>query len=94
MRVTETQAINSTALARSRNLQGIGLMIAAVTLFSFLDTLAKLSSQRVPTVEVVWFRYAIHFALAVVFLNPWQSRSAWRTSRPMAQLMRAGLQTL
>jgi drug/metabolite transporter (DMT)-like permease len=94
MRVTETQAIDSTALARSRNLQGIGLMIAAVTLFSFLDTLAKLSSQRVPTVEVVWFRYAIHFALAMVFLNPWQSRSAWRTSRPMAQLARAGLLTL
>jgi drug/metabolite transporter (DMT)-like permease len=94
MRVTETQAIDSTALARSRNLQGIGLMIAAVTLFSFLDTLAKLSSQRVPTVEVVWFRYAIHFALAMVFLNPWRSRSAWRTSRPMAQLARAGLLTL
>jgi drug/metabolite transporter (DMT)-like permease len=94
MRVTETQAINNTALARSQNLQGIGLMIAAVTLFSFLDTLAKLSSQRVPTVEVVWFRYAIHFALAMVFLNPWRSRSAWRTSRPMAQLARAGLLTL
>ncbi len=94
MRVTETQAIDSAALVRSRNLQGIGLIIAAVTLFCFLDTLAKLSSQRVPTVEVVWFRYAIHFALAMVFLNPWRSRSAWRTSRPRAQLARAVLLTL
>ena len=94
MRVTETQAIDNAALVRSQHLQGIGLIIAAVTLFCFLDTLAKLSSQRVPTVEVVWFRYAIHFALAMVFLNPWRSRSAWRTSRPVAQLIRAGLLTL
>lgn len=94
MRVTETQAITNAALVRSQHLQGIGLMVAAVTLFSFLDTLAKLSSQHVPTVEVVWFRYAIHFALAMIFLNPWRSRSAWRTSRPMAQLIRAGLLTL
>ncbi|UEM01540.1 DMT family transporter [Skermanella rosea] len=82
------------ALARSRRLQGIGLAVAAVTLFCFLDTLAKLSSRHVPTVEVVWFRYAIHFVLAMVFLNPWRSRSAWRTNRPFAQIGRAALLTL
>src|SRR5689334_22221169 len=96
MRVTEAQAIaiDNATLVRRQHLQGIGLIIAAVTLFCFLDTLAKLSGQHVPTVEVVWFRYSIHFVLAMVFLNPWQSRSAWRTSRLSAQLGRAGLLTL
>jgi drug/metabolite transporter (DMT)-like permease len=99
LRVTETQALSeaataNAALIRSQRLQGIGLSIAAVTLFCFLDTLAKLSSQRVPTVEVVWFRYAMHFALAMVFLNPRRSRSAWRTRRPLAQIGRAMLLTM
>ncbi|EWY39745.1 multidrug transporter [Skermanella stibiiresistens SB22] len=43
---------------------------------------------------MVWFRYATHFVLAMVFLNPWRSRSAWRTSRPGAQLGRAALLTI
>lgn len=78
----------------SRRTQGICLMILAVSLFACLDASAKLSRQFVPSIEVVWFRFAVHFVLAAAFLNPWTHPSAWKTKRPVAQLSRASIQVV
>ncbi len=67
-------------------------MLIAVTLFAFLDSCAKIASQDLPAIEVVWFRFAIHFALVAVVFNPWNTPSAWRTASPRLQLARASVQ--
>jgi drug/metabolite transporter (DMT)-like permease len=76
-------------LDRRARLKSIGLMIAGVTLFSVLDTSAKYASASVPIIEIVWFRYVIHFIAAAAVLNPWSSPTAWRMSRPYLQILRA-----
>lgn len=67
-------------------------MLLAVTLFAFLDSAAKLSGREVPTLEVVWFRFAVHFVLVAAVLNPWRAPHAWRTRARKLQLLRAGIQ--
>ncbi|HBF28067.1 DMT family transporter [Rhizobium sp.] len=73
---------------------GAIMMLIAVSLFACLDTTAKLSGRSVPAIEVVWFRFVIHFILAAVFLNPWRAPQAWRTSAPRLQLARAAVQII
>lgn len=73
---------------------GAIMMLIAVSLFACLDTSAKLSGRSVPAIEVVWFRFVIHFILAAVVLNPWQAPQAWRTSAPKLQLARAAVQII
>lgn len=70
-------------------LGAIGLMVAGVTLFSILDSCAKLAGHHLPVVEVAWFRYLFHFLAAAVILNPIAAPSAWRVRRPVAQALRA-----
>lgn len=73
---------------------GAILMLIAVSLFACLDTSAKLSGRSVPAIEVVWFRFVIHFVLAAAVLNPWKAPQAWRTSAPKLQLARAAVQII
>jgi drug/metabolite transporter (DMT)-like permease len=71
-------------------LQGIGLICAAVTFFSLLDTCAKFAASRgVPTLEVVWSRYALSVVFSVVLLRPWRRPSDYLTRRPVVQGLRA-----
>lgn len=70
------------------------LMLIAVSLFACLDSTAKLSGRSVPAIEVVWFRFAVHFVLAAAFLNPLRAPSAWRTTAPKLQLARAAIQIM
>lgn len=71
-------------------LKGIGLVMVSVLLFTGLDTAAKVvSTMGVPVLEVVWVRYAIHFALAALILNPLFAPTAWRTGKPLLQAIRA-----
>jgi drug/metabolite transporter (DMT)-like permease len=67
-------------------------MLLAVSLFAFLDSAAKLSGREVPTIEVVWFRFAVHFVLVAIVFNPWRAPQAWRTRAPKLQLARACVQ--
>lgn len=73
---------------------GAIMMLIAVSLFACLDTSAKLSGRSLPAIEVVWFRFVIHFILAAIVLNPWQAPQAWRTSAPKLQLARAAVQII
>lgn len=72
--------------------KAVVFMLLAVSLFAFLDSAAKLSGREVPTLEVVWFRFAVHFILVAVVLNPWRAPQAWQTRAPKLQLARAGVQ--
>ncbi len=73
---------------------GTLMMLVAVSLFACLDTSAKLSGHAVPALEVVWFRFVVHFILAAILLNPWRAPEAWRTSAPKLQMARAAVQII
>jgi drug/metabolite transporter (DMT)-like permease len=68
------------------------MMLTAVSLFACLDSCAKMASRDLPAIETVWFRFAIHFLLVALILNPWRAPEAWRTARPRLQTLRALIQ--
>lgn len=72
-------------------LLGIGLMCAALFCFAGLDTTAKWLSQSLPTLEVVWARYASHFFLSLLVVNPWTVPGLFATRRPWLQIGRSAL---
>jgi len=76
--------------ARSR-LVGIGLMCAAVFCFSLLDTTAKVLIHHMDTLQVIWGRYASHFLLSLLFVNPWTTPGLLKTKRPWLQIGRSAL---
>jgi drug/metabolite transporter (DMT)-like permease len=69
-------------------LRGIALICLAVLIFTVLDTAAKYASQHVPTLEVVWARYALNLLFAIVALRPWAFPADYRTRRPGMQIVR------
>jgi drug/metabolite transporter (DMT)-like permease len=83
-----TDPLNATARQR---LMAIGLMVIAVSCFSFLDTTAKYLSLTLPTLEVVWARYVGAFVLAIILSNPISHPGLMRTSRPVLQVFRSAL---
>lgn len=78
---------------RSR-VQAIGLMIAAVVLFSALDTAAKylVTREGLPVAEVVWARFIGQFVL-LLFMVPafgvMSARALFTTSKPGLQITRS-----
>lgn len=70
-------------------LVGILLIVGAVACFACLDTIAKYASRSVPTLEVVWFRFATHLVLACVVFRIWKRRDLIATRRPILQIVRA-----
>lgn len=76
--------------ARARII-GIALMCAALFCFALLDTTAKWLTQHMPTLQVVWARYASHFALAFIVINPWTVPGLFTSRRPWLQIGRSTL---
>lgn len=76
---------------RRARLTGIGLICIALFCFALLDTTAKWLSGHMDTVQVIWARFAGHFALSFLFVNPWTVPGLVRTRRPMLQLGRSAL---
>ncbi len=76
--------------ARAR-LVGIGLMCAALFCFALLDTTAKVLIHHMETLQVVWGRYASHFLLSLLFINPWTTPGLLKTKRPWLQIGRSAL---
>lgn len=70
-------------------LAGIGLMCLALVCFSMLDTTAKWLNHYIPTLEVLWARYASHFGLSLIFVNPWTTPGLLHTQRPWLQVGRS-----
>jgi drug/metabolite transporter (DMT)-like permease len=77
--------------ALDADLRGIGFLLITVTLFSFLDVCAKYLaiSGRYDIIQLVWLRYAVHLALAFVFLWPWPLWRPLMSPRVGLQIVRA-----
>jgi len=76
--------------ARAR-LIGIALICSALFCFALLDTTAKWLTGHLPTLQVVWARYASHFLVGFIFVNPWTVKGLFETRRPWLQLGRSAL---
>jgi drug/metabolite transporter (DMT)-like permease len=70
---------------------GIGLMCAALFTFSMLDATAKWLSHTLPTLEIVWMRYAVNMLLVSVFLNNRSKPGVYRSKKPWLQASRSML---
>ena len=70
---------------------GIGLMCAALFFFACLDTIAKWLTGSLPILEVVWARYASHFFISLLVVNPWTMPGLLKTQRPGLQIGRSAL---
>ncbi|MSP95681.1 MAG: DMT family transporter [Betaproteobacteria bacterium] len=75
-------------LQRHPALKGIILMVAAIGVFSLMDTCAKYLAQFYPVPAITWARYVINFAMISVYLAAKGRFGIWRTQRPLIQLTR------
>ncbi len=65
-----------------RRLLGIGMMLAAYLCYTIIDSCAKLMTQAgMPTMEVVFVRYAGQFILVLAFFLPQQGIRALTSTR-------------
>jgi drug/metabolite transporter (DMT)-like permease len=71
-----------------RPLRGIAMILAAVTTFAVMDTIAKHLSQTYPVNMVVWARYAFQMLVMIVVLAPRHGMSLVRSKRPGLQFIR------
>jgi drug/metabolite transporter (DMT)-like permease len=78
-----------TAEESADRLRGIALLCLSVMTFTLLDTSAKYAAHFVPTLEIVWARYALSLLFAAVVLRPWRDLAAYVTHRPVVQTARA-----
>ena len=62
-------------------LRGIFFIMAAVFLFSSMDTLAKFMLRSYPLPPLIWARYTVHFVFMVALLAPRLRLSLIRTQR-------------
>src|SRR3712207_7356439 len=58
------------------------------TLFRSLNAAAKFLAQDYSTAQIVWARYAGHFACMMLVFGPLRGRSLFVTRQPLAQIVR------
>jgi drug/metabolite transporter (DMT)-like permease len=66
-------------------------MCCTVVCFAGLDTIAKYLNQHMDTLQVVWSRYIVAFAVAVAISNPFTRPGLLVTRRPVLQVVRSAL---
>src|SRR5690348_18128392 len=66
-------------------------MALAMALLPCLNASAKYLGHSYATVEIVWARYAGHFAYMVVAFFPRRGLALFRTSQPWVQVLRSTL---
>lgn len=76
------------AWERRRRLAGIGLMCLALIGFTGIDSSAKWLSRSLPALEISFFRYLVAFLVAAAIFTPWRVPGAWRSRRPLLQIVR------
>lgn len=71
-------------------LKGIGLMCAAVVMFSVLDATAKylVGPKEIPVAQIVWARFFFHVLLTFVVLGPLATPRLMRSTKPWHQWLR------
>lgn len=81
------------AIARpreERTTAGVLLMALAVTFFTCIDSSAKwLILAGLPTLQVVFMRYLVHWLLAMTLYLPQEGASALVSNRPRLQFLRS-----
>ena len=83
--------ISSESRPASPILQGILLYIAAVFLFTCLDTLSKYMTRDYHVVQMAWGRYVFHAAFVLALAPKHGLLTPLRSKRPGFQILRAGL---
>jgi len=83
--------LNDPVRQRRQRLIGIALMCGAVATFACLDSTAKYLNHHMDTLQVVWARYLSAFAVALLFVNPWNRPGLMATDRPLLQIGRSAL---
>jgi len=73
----------------ANRLRGISIYCLTMLAFAGLDASAKYAGQYVPALQVAWVRFLVHLVLALVILRPWRNLDAYRTGRPLLQLLRS-----
>ena len=74
-----------------RTLRGIALIMAAVFMFSAMDTLAKHMLKSYPMSALMWARYMVHILVMAVLLGPRMGMRLLRTSHLWLQMLRGVL---
>ncbi len=73
-----------------RTSAGVLMMALAVVLFTGIDTSAKwLSIAGLPVIQIVFARYAGHFAYALLIYVPLQGREVFHSNAPWRQTLRS-----
>ncbi|RFB79895.1 DMT family transporter [Methylovirgula sp. 4M-Z18] len=82
--------------ARERRQRRFGILLVCGTMvgFSCMDTSAKWLNHVIPTVEVIWARYAVALVLSLIVANPVRSPALLVSRRPGLQLLRSLLMLL
>ncbi len=87
--------------AMSSVLRGILLMLAAMLLLAAMDTLAKYLTTVYPIAQILWIRFAVFLAAALLLSRLVLARRAplphpaggrpppWRSRRPLLQILRS-----
>jgi drug/metabolite transporter (DMT)-like permease len=70
------------------HLRGILLIMAAVSTFAVLDTMAKYLSRTYPVPLIVWMRYATHVLVMLALLAPRVGKGLVTSRRPGLQVIR------
>lgn len=79
-------------MARGHNIgRAIFYMALAMALIPCLNASAKYLGRDYPTIEVVWARYAGHFAYMVVAFFPRRGLGLFYTAQPGIQVLRSAL---
>jgi len=68
---------------------GIGILLASQLILIFLDTSAKwMSTQGIPTGEIVFIRYAVHVALILAIIWPLRGKALFKTANWKLEVLR------
>lgn len=76
---------------RRATLRGIFFMVAAVAVFPFLNVSVKYLAADYDIAQIVWARYAGHFAFMLLVFLPAYGRRLFATARPGLQILRSVL---
>lgn len=77
--------------SRAGRLRGIGLMCVALAMFALLDGSAKYLGAQIPTVQIVWARYAVGFLVTFVFVSPRRLLELGKSRNIGLQLFRSAM---
>lgn len=68
---------------------GIGLALASMFGFACMDAMSKLLTERYALSQILWFRYIVFTAFALLMVWSRGPIAVWRSERPWLQLSRA-----